>query len=1308
MNIKKSFLILSFVMVAALFVSCRNSVQGEKTPSGSNEYAYISINVQPVGRSAIVEKDSDLVKKINEIVLTGIREGDDEPIELLTPDPETTFDELSEDISGIKIQTGTWNFTFSAKLEDVAFSGTINSQKIVTGNNTLNFTLAPEINRGGFNIKLILQKSAQLSTLDEEVLEKVVATLENTGDDTAAIITKVFDLYGKGGNEKILTHDDDDEISTSGYGIIYTRQACDDKENLEPGTYRLTFDVYTKGTVNPKGDLIPLNSVSFIVQITAGFNSYINNSSKAESMILGSTYKITYNLNDGDSDVKAEFVDDIIPEFYSYKTPEITLPVLKRQGYEFLGWWYRGAKITKIDPSTTTGNVTLYAKWLRYADASGEIITEDGLLDITVDMPDKIYRNAGTFTFEAKLKGSDIEPASDAVYWNAMIIYKGVSVDGLYKGDPFTSRTNNSLKITNPLPVSGNYQLYVMASLKDDSFGNEYIGSTTSRIFDFEVPENDYLFEINEGSAYESEVAKVMAFFRDTKNKQINMKIVGNSSADPLYIIAPYMKNKKIEDITLDLSDLTGAEVLDADVSTSQSYFADTKLSKLILPKSLKTLKTGSLACAVWNDEIDANVYNLEYIEIPDTIETIEDYVFGYSNILKGFTFYQAGETSYNNPVYSTLYNDVLLLKTSTIQGTDTTESNIIAIAKGADDVQEIDFSTGVLSHYTEIPDALFMNMKNLNSVKLGDNITKIGNYSFSDSGIASISLSKIEEIGFDAFAGTSNLKSIAFNTNKTVTIMFEAFYGSGLTSLNLPKTVYFTPTENGKTNKAFSECNNLKTVTIASDYSNEIDSSIFERCSNIESFAIDGTGGDYSTAINGMFLVKNAAIISVAQGSLKSATIDFTDSGITEISAYVFSPSPNLPVNDRPSFEITSFGSVTKIGEYAFKEAKLTGISDFGSVTEIGRNAFERTAISTISFDTLSSTVDSISYGAFADSELTTITSFGSINNISEYAFNGCPLTSIPPITEGMTIGDKALKDTNLSSVVIKSYNITVSNDYLSSSNSNGIELTLDFEIDPTQTATVTINEESIPIMKYLSHNIVGGIHGIKSVILNGHVNLPDLTTNTDEPQQEWDEELKGYVTVYTYYAQNVENGAYRIFESARKSLESLTFNGANSVIGSYQFHNFENLTTVAFSGSGTKINKNAFNDSNEFHSGAANLTSIDLTGVTVIGENAFHRCLSGVDVVIPESVIAVAPYAFGNYENRPNSITVEGEDNWYSADGANENTWLSWINGTEPDPDNIITTVFGELTGFDPTIENCLLTQNTNYYFRYVQSQP
>ena len=1273
-------------MVAALFVSCRNSVQGGNIPSGADDgYAYISINVKPAGRSAIVEKDSDLIKKLNEIVLTGIREGEAESIELLAPDPDTTFDELAEQISGIKIQTGTWSFTFSARLEGVLFSGTINSQKIVTGNNTLSFTLAPETNRGGFSIKLEITKSPVQASMADEVLEKVVATLENTDDLTVETITKVFDFAGENGNGKILTHDDDDEISTSGYGITYTRQACDDKENLDPGTYRLTFDVYTKGTVNPKGDLIPLNSVSFIVNITAGFNSYINNSSKAESMILGSTYKITYNLNDNDSDVKAEFVDDIIPEFYSYKTPEITLPALTRQGYEFLGWWFRGAKITKLDPSTNPGNVTLYAKWLRYADASGEIITEDGLLDITVDMPDKIYRNAGTFTFEAKLKGSEIEPASDAVYWNAMIIYKGVSVDGLYKGDPFTSRTNNSLKITNPLPVSGNYQLYVMASLKDDSFGNEYIGSTTSRIYDFEVPENDYLFEINnsygdEYDAFKQSIAKV---FNKSNGNTVNIKLTGNTgnksnglAANDLVLkdIGQIMKDNTPCETELDLSDLGGITSINSNTSDfpARSYFAYTKLNKLILPKSLETLKEYSLNCYIFDDVTENYVFNLEYVEIPDTIETIEDNAFGSTNIIKKFTIYQAGETPNNNCACKVLNNGIILTNTVTknVNNTDVTITSVVAAAKNSE-LESIDFSDDEHKSITRITANAFASMRNIKSVNLG-NVTEVGEY---------------------AFVGTGLSDGIVFNEDNTINIGQMAFAYTGLTSVSLPKNISFTPTEvdpdnidPSDYNGAFNNCGNLKTVTIASGLTNDIDFSIFYRDSNIEEFVIEGEdNGAYSTICNGAFLIKEytpqgsqtpvKTIVCAAQKGIPS-TVDFSSEAsedITEIEPYALESNQGTEYANRNQFSVTSFGNITKIGEYAFSGSGITAISDFGNAKSFGR-----------------------------------------------YAFWATPLASIPAVTEGMQIGSFAFAVTELTELTIGSPKITIDGSaFLPNADEDSNEITkvtLDFVIDADDTTDYSQylpsnydrGDDTKPYSRdyYISRNILCswcGFTDVKELVFNKTVNLRDY-----EHKYNNDYNTYYYLTTetMTVNGSEIEYHIERPFvnlcdENGNSTLESITFNGENSVIGSYQFHSFNKLKTVTFSGNGTKINTNAFTAREMADRSSISLTSIDLTGVSVIGENALYNCLGGINnLIIPESVIAIGAYAIGDNESLySKTITVEGDGTWYcTASNSSEyyEIWQSWISSTT----NPATS--DEVNITDHNMEYYLKESPAAYYFR------
>ena len=177
---KKSFLILSLVITTVLFLSCRNGLLGREKTNSTEETAYIYLNVNTAGRTAMLKEDSTRVDRLKRIVLIGRHNGESHTF-IDTTDEETTFVELLEELNDedkkIKIQTGSWSFTLSATLDDVPFSGST-AQVIKTGTNTLSFNLSPEesySNHGGMSIGVNVIKPVDA---DEPVLEKVVATLK--------------------------------------------------------------------------------------------------------------------------------------------------------------------------------------------------------------------------------------------------------------------------------------------------------------------------------------------------------------------------------------------------------------------------------------------------------------------------------------------------------------------------------------------------------------------------------------------------------------------------------------------------------------------------------------------------------------------------------------------------------------------------------------------------------------------------------------------------------------------------------------------------------------------------------------------------------------------------------------------------------------------------------------------------------------------------------------------------------------------------------------------------------------------------
>ncbi len=156
----------------------------------------------------------------------------------------------------------------------------------------------------------------------------------------------------------------------------------EEKKNYEiyaiwtPVKYTITYDV-KGGTLSGEvtSYTIETNTFNLVEPTKEGYNFlgwYDSKDTKYTQITKGTTgnkeffakwsdesYRITYNLNGGEN-----HADN--PSTYE-KGKEVILKDPSKTGYIFDGWYnnatFSGSKITKIS-TTTTGNITLYAKWI--------------------------------------------------------------------------------------------------------------------------------------------------------------------------------------------------------------------------------------------------------------------------------------------------------------------------------------------------------------------------------------------------------------------------------------------------------------------------------------------------------------------------------------------------------------------------------------------------------------------------------------------------------------------------------------------------------------------------------------------------------------------------------------------------------------------------------------------------------------------------------------------------------------------------------------------------------------------------------
>ena len=191
---KSCFFFLSFILI--LLTGCNNivdttssqqndTIKNSEANFANGEVAYITLgNVSLLNHTAardIFPSNNDLDKtKLTTIKLTGTWAPGtaNETNKTLVNNVETWADVPSS----ISVQTGTWNFTLTAKMNGVDFSGTITNKTIAKGDSPVQLTFeltATEEDCGGLNI------TVNITNASDNFAEKVLVTLT---DLTGAVV----------------------------------------------------------------------------------------------------------------------------------------------------------------------------------------------------------------------------------------------------------------------------------------------------------------------------------------------------------------------------------------------------------------------------------------------------------------------------------------------------------------------------------------------------------------------------------------------------------------------------------------------------------------------------------------------------------------------------------------------------------------------------------------------------------------------------------------------------------------------------------------------------------------------------------------------------------------------------------------------------------------------------------------------------------------------------------------------------------------------------------------------------------------
>ncbi len=949
------------------------------------------------------------------------------------------------------------------------------------------------------------------------------------------------------------------------------------------------------------------------------------------------------------------------------------------EGYRFKTWTDAGGdEIDEVPEAFGSYDRTFNAVYDDlHSELSGNIVVNDGLVDIGFESPSVLYLNDAYvgFTATSKLTPEIDLSKSEAIVWDAHLFYGGVDINNYgteyYKLEDCSDQSApyaKVLKLKHRLEISDVYQLYVSAT---------YNGVTSTSIVELTIANNEYyshnITESNFVSTLTSEMKNLIA--------PAIVVLEGTIPSDntSLYTDICSALNQASCRINVDMSKVSGI----TSIGTGSDYdFTSNNIKSLILPLSVTTIREKAF-----------DLSSLNKITIPASVTEIDSKAFNKCNSLNQFII--SGEVEGQTPVYSTVKDGVMLIH-NVFDDLGALESCILlAGAKDAVPVN-LDFSDSDLSVITQIGDYAFYENSTLKSIKSFGNVTTIGDSAFYEcSNLTSIPEIKdpITSIGYMAFYSCYDLQTFSLYSD-SITIGNVVDEDNTYSSVNAKELIFNFDII----------CYANQDAGITANY-DKVKNTIVSRIQGVESVVFKGKVQlpdlEYSTPPSS---APSDSFLYEYRYRLKGLTFDDQNNdALSIIGDYQFNHYTCLET-------VTNNGKLGRIGDRAFADTGISQINLDGIIS-VGENAFEACSnltdffidedsgshysvamnnkalvyktddgggsvnrlvrclpdsdITTLDFSSgeLSGITQIGAYAFDGCTALTEITDWGGIEEIHDYAFNGCTeLASIPALGDSSTESEMTLSEnvfkgcSKLNEITIGGTNVTLNDTFKQSSTYSVI---FDFAINSTN-----IND--------VRNKIIAGLYPyISKVTFDKTVNLPDVTYFEDESL--FDD--SGDMIAPPSSTQMKQSNALfaRFVDTA--TFGTVIFNGEGSTIGAYQFCNFKNIlgqTTNPYGAEYVNLNGNVTTIGKYAFYNCQKLDAIDLTGVEVIYDYAFANTgLGGKTVTIPASVYAIGNCAFMNesqvdfiFEN-PITIEEEADSFWSNFYRFNSyNAWQTFVN--------------------------------------------
>lgn len=464
-----------------------------------------------------------------------------------------------------------------------------------------------------------------------------------------------------------------------------------------------------------------------------------------------------------------------------------------------------------------------------------------------------------------------------------------------------------------------------------------------------------------------------------------------------------------------------------------------------------------------------------------------------------------------------------------------------------------------------------------------------------------------VDQIGREAFAGSTSLKTISFKGEIT-SVAYRAFAGcSELTEFTIPDSV----TELG--NGAFSGCTSLKTVTIGKNLKT-LGLGVFAGCDSLKEIKVD-KDNPYFTVDDGCLYDKDKTVLYLM-----------------------------IPVREKDTYSMPS--TVKRVAEYAFWGcAGIKNISLSNSLEEITAYAFSN--CKSLQALSVPYSVKSIDLAAFSDCvRLENVYIPSTVSYIHATAFDGCPRLKI--VADVGTQGYQYYETWKLTHDDQSEYEDTGNSG--SNTDQNGGDTT-----QPGNNPSPGGNDPDGTGGAGTTGTPGGTTPGVQDILGQTHVvgnsavvfidnSLPNVYGAQESAQGEVSEDRDpaGESGLQDGIA-DITAGFMETLETKATSVPKFTVAGG-TVIADQAFYKKQEMTEYVIPEGVTQIG--------EFSFARSGLQRIVIpAGVTSVGYGAFYHCDQMDAVTIPSTVTQIAPRAFEK------SLWLQ---NWLQGGGEEEGDYL------------------------------------------------